>query len=153
MVSSSVQGRGGWGGWALRAADMPSILSEVLLLGQMCRAGRGPQEGTGHPPCPQFTGTTGLGQLEGPGIFFGRESAQVFSGKSLTSRAESGPRDPEPCRCVLPGLLGPISHLIPRNLVGGKAGHWDSRVMLVKPGRAPELSWGVRGGEILGLSL
>ena len=105
MVSSSVQGRGG-GGWALRAADMPSILSEVLLLGQMCRAGRGPQEGTGHPPCPQFTGTTGLGQLEGPGIFFGRESAQVFSGKSLTSRAESGPRDPKPCRCVPPGSPG-----------------------------------------------
>ena len=67
----------------LRAADMPSILSELLLLGQMCRAGRGPQEGTGHPPCPQFTGTTGLGQLEGPGIFFGRESAQ-FSVANLS---------------------------------------------------------------------
>ena len=32
-------------------------------------------------------------------------------------------------------------------------GYWDSRVMLVKPGRAPELSWGLRGGEVLGLSL
>ena len=67
MVSSSVQ-CGGRGSWALRAVDMPSILSELLLLGQMCRAGRGPQEGKGHPPWPQLMGTSGLRQLEGPGI-------------------------------------------------------------------------------------
>ena len=152
MGSSSVQG-GGRGGWALRAADMPPILSELLLLGQMGSAGRGPQEGTGCPLCPLVRGTTGLGHLEGPGILMGRESAQAFSGKSLPSRAESGPRDLEPCRCVLPGLLGPISHLSPRSLVEARLEHWDSRVMLVKPGRVPELSWGVRGGEVLGLSL
>ena len=82
----------------LRAADMPSILSELLLLGQMCRAGRGQQEGTGHPPCPQFTGTSGFRQREGPGILMGRELAQAFGSKSFTSKAESGPEDPEPCR-------------------------------------------------------
>ena len=38
------------------------------LDGQMCRAGRGPQEGKGHPPWPQLMGTSGLRQLEGPGI-------------------------------------------------------------------------------------
>ena len=148
---SPVQGRGR-GGWVLRAADMPSIPSVLLCFGQMCRAGRGLQEDTGHPPCPQFKGTTRLGQLEWPGILLG-ENQPKLSVANLTSRAESGPRDPEPCRCVPLGLLGPISHLIPRKLVGGKAGHWDSRLMLVKPGRAPELSWGVRGGEVLGLSL
>ena len=121
MVSSSVQGGGG-GGWALRAADMPSILSELLLLGQMCRAGSGLQEGTGRPPCPQFMGTSGLRQLEGPGILMGRESTQAFGGKYFTCRAETGPEAPEPCRWVLPGLLGPISHLSPGNLVGGKVG-------------------------------
>ena len=57
---------------------MPSILSEVLLLGQMCRAGRGSQEGTGHPPCPQFTGTTGLGQVEGPGILMGENQPKLL---------------------------------------------------------------------------
>ena len=119
MVSSSVQGRGR-GSWALRAADMPSILSELLLLGQMCRAGSGLQEGTGRPPCPQFMGTSGLRQLEGPGILMGRESTQAFGGKYFTCRAETGPEAPEPCRWVLPGLLGPISHLSPRDLVGGK---------------------------------
>ena len=80
----------------LRAADMPSILSELLLLGQMCRAGRGPQEGKGRPPCPHLMVTSGLRQLEGPGILMGRESAQAFSGKSLTCRAESGPEAPNP---------------------------------------------------------
>ena len=85
MVSSSVQGGGG-GGWALRAADMPSILSELLLLGQLSKARRGWQEGTESPPCPQFTGTTRLGQLEGPGILMGRESPQAFGEKSLTSK-------------------------------------------------------------------
>ena len=97
MVSSSVQGGGG-GGWALRAAHMPSILSELLHLGQMCRAGRGLEEGKGCPPCPQLMGTSGLRQLYGPGILMGRESAQAFGGKSLNSRAESGPEDPKPCR-------------------------------------------------------
>ena len=121
MVSSSVE-CGGRGGWVLRAADMPSILSEVLLLGQMCRAGRGPQEGKGHPPCLQLMGTSGLRQPEGPGILMGRESAQAFGGKSLTSRTESGPEAPEPCRWVLLGLLGLISHLSPGKLVGGEVG-------------------------------
>ena len=152
MVSSFLQGGGGRD-WALRATDMPSILSELLLLGQMCRAGRGPQVGTGRPRYPQFMGTTGLRQLEGPAILMGRESAQAFHGKSFTCRAESGPEAPEPCRWVLSCLLGPISHLSPRNLVGGNVGALDSRVMLVKPGRAPELRWGVRGRDVLGLSL
>ena len=53
---------------------------------------------------------------------YGTESAQAFGGKSLTSRAESGPKDPEPCRCVLPGLLRPISHLSPRKSVGEEVG-------------------------------
>ncbi|XDA83888.1 hypothetical protein R6Z07M_013741 [Ovis aries] len=66
------------------------------------------QEGTGRPPCPQLTGTTGLGQLEGPGILMERESAQALSGKSLTSRAESQPRDPERCRIHYKYL--PITH-------------------------------------------
>ena len=61
-------------------------------------------------------------QLEGPGILMERESAQAFSGKSLTCRADSWPEAPEPCRWVLPGLLGPISHLSPGKLVGGKVG-------------------------------
>ena len=42
--------------------------------------------------------------------------------------AESGPEAPKHCRCVLPGLLGPITHLSPRNLVGGKVrilGFWS----------------------------
>ena len=42
---------------------------------------------------------------------------------------------------------------VPGTWCGVMSGHWDSRVMLVKPGRAPELSWEVRGGEVLGLSL
>ena len=101
---------------------MPSIFSELLLLGQLCRAWRAPQEGTGRPPCPQFTGTSGFRQHKGPVILMGRESAQAFGGKSFTSRAESGPEDPKRCRWALLGLLGPISHLSPRKLVGGKVG-------------------------------
>ena len=65
VVSSSV--RVGGGGWALRAADMPSILSELLCLSQMCRAGRGLQEGMGRPPCPQFTEPQGSGSSRGQG--------------------------------------------------------------------------------------
>ena len=152
MVSSSVQGRGG-GRWALRGADMPSILSELLLLGQMCRAGRGLQEGTGCPPCPQPMVTSGLRQLEEPGILMGRESAQAFGGKFLTYRPVSGQEAPEPCSWILLGLLGPISHLSSRNLVGGKVRTLGFYSDAVKPGRAPELSWGVRGEEVLGFSL
>ena len=118
---SPVQGRGR-GGWVLRAADMPSIPSVLLCFGQMCRAGRGLQEGTGCLPHLQFTGTSGLGQLEGSGILAGRETAHAFGGKSLTSRTESGSEAPEPCRWVLLGLLGLISHLSPGKLVGGEVG-------------------------------
>ena len=39
-----------------------------------------------------------------------------------------------------------------QELGGGQGGDTDSTVMLVKSGRAPELIWGVSGGEVLGLS-
>ena len=52
----------------------------------------------------------------------GRESAQAFSGKSLTSRVDSGPEALKPFRWDLPDLLRPICHLSPRKLVGGKVG-------------------------------
>ena len=152
MVSSSVQGggRGRLGAQSYRHAFHP-------LLGSPPWPDVQGREGTaGGHKTPTLPRVHGNHRAQAAGVArdpFGRESAQAFSGTSLTSRAESGPWDEEPCRCVLPGLLGSISHLIPRNLVGGKAGHWDSRVMLVKPGRAPELSWGLRGGEVLGLSL
>ena len=63
----------------------------------------GGQEGTaaGHEmptPHPQFTGISGLRWLEGPGILMERESVKAFAGKSLISRAESQPENPEPCR-------------------------------------------------------
>ena len=57
---------------------MPSILSEVPLLGQMWTAGRGPQEGTGRPPGPQFTGTSGLRLLEWPGILIGENQPKIL---------------------------------------------------------------------------
>jgi hypothetical protein len=57
---------------------MPSILSEVPLLGQMWTAGRGPQEGTGRPPGPQFMGTSGLRLLEGPGILIGENQPKIL---------------------------------------------------------------------------
>ncbi|KAI4571052.1 hypothetical protein MJG53_013158 [Ovis ammon polii x Ovis aries] len=47
VVSSSVQGGGG-SGWALRAANMPFILSELLLLGQLSKK----QSHVPHTPQP-----------------------------------------------------------------------------------------------------
>ena len=76
--------------------------------------------GHGTPTLPPVHGNHRARAAGGARDPYLRESAQAFGGKSLTSRAESGPRDPEPCRCVLPCLLGPISHLSPRNLVEGK---------------------------------
>ena len=82
----------GWGrvGWALRAADMPSILSELLLLSQMCRAGRGLQEGKGRSPCPQLTGTSGLRQLEGAGSQHGKSHPWQGHAERPDGQGESG---------------------------------------------------------------
>ena len=51
-----------------------------------------------------------------------------------------------------PGSPGTHISLESQELGGGQGGDTDSRVMLVKSGRAPELIWGVSGGEVLGLS-
>ena len=114
------------------------------------------REGTawGHrmPTPPPVHRNLSAWALEKPGILTGRESAQAFSGKSLfqgwvwargpQALQVSLPKAPEsPCLTSVPGNVGEVW------------GYWDSRVMLVKPGRAPELSWGVRSGEVLGLSL
>ena len=90
---SPVQGRGR-GGWVLRAADMPSIPSVLLCFGQMCRAGRGLQEDTGHPPCPQFKGTTRLGQLEWPGILLGENQPKLSVANLSLAGLSLGQRPP-----------------------------------------------------------
>lgn len=101
---------------------MPSILSEVPLLGQMWTAGRGPQEGTGRPPGPQFMGTSGLRLLEGPGILIGENQPKILvanlslPGLSLCQRAANPAGEPSQ------GSWVPMSHFSPRKSVGDEVG-------------------------------
>ena len=113
---------------------------------------RGPQEDTGHPPPPPVH-------------------------RNVRAQAAGGTRDPDGER-MSPGFRWPISHFqgcvcargqrtlqvsLPRapgspcltsirgNQWGRRWGHWDPRVMVVKPGSVPELSWGVVwSAEVLG---
>ena len=133
---------------------MPSILSALLYLVQLWRAGgdrRRAWDAHSQPPVH----------------------------RNVRAQAAGGTRDPDGER-MSPGFRWPISHFqgcvcargqrtlqvsLPRapgspcltsvsgNQWGRRWGHWDPRVMMVKPGRAPELSWGEWSGQLLRLSL
>ena len=95
VVSSSVQGSV-WGGY-LGAQSCRHVFHPLCTF--MPRPDVEGTEGTAGgrrtPTLPQFMGTSGLRQMEGPWIMMGRETVQAFGGKSLSSRATSGPEDPE----------------------------------------------------------
>ena len=128
---------------------MPSILSALLCLGQIWRAGGEYRRAwDAHPPFSSRE-PQGLGSWKArdPG---GKRISPGFHCKYLTSRAVSGTEDPECCRWFPPGLLRPMSHLSPENLVGAKWGICDTGETW--KGSCPELGseeWGGPGTQPL----
>lgn len=101
-----------WEG-VLRAGAMISTLSALLCLGQFCRAGRGRAGGDGDAYHPWFVGdlsSCGSGRLGSWWEEYEPTHLVANLSQELSSRAESGPEDPEPYRWVLPGL--PCPHLL-----------------------------------------
>ena len=148
MVSSSVQGGGG-GSWVLRAADMSSILSALLCLGRLWRAGRGQQEGTGHPPSPSSQEPQLLDSRRDQGYWWEENQPKLSLANLSLPGLILGQRTPNPEGRPSRVSWDPcLTWALETWWVRGRGPG-----ILLKPGRAPVLSWGVRGGEVLGLCL
>ena len=119
MVSSSVQSGGGW---AARAANMPFIFSELLLLLQMCRAGRGSHECMGCPPHLQFMGTSVLGHWRSQGSSRGENQPKLLVANLSLPGLSLGQRTPSPAGESSQGSWVPMSHFSPWKSVGEEVG-------------------------------